>query len=68
MNAKIEYTDEPLGELQVVPDFLPLSVEPQPRPRYNLDELLAQCDASAKVTSEEREWLDAKPAGSELNI
>ena len=66
MNAKIEYTDEPLGELQVVPDFLPLSVEPQSRPRYNLDELLAQCDALAKVTSEEREWLDAKPMGNEL--
>lgn len=23
MNAKIKYTDEPLGELKVIPDFLP---------------------------------------------
>ena len=23
MNAKIKYTDEPLGELKIVPDFLP---------------------------------------------
>jgi hypothetical protein len=23
MNAKIKYTDEPLGEIKIVPDFLP---------------------------------------------
>lgn len=39
-----------------------LVVEPQARPRYTLDELLAQCDSSA----EEREWMDAKPLGAEL--
>jgi hypothetical protein len=27
MNAKIKYTDEPLGETQVVPDFLPSPAE-----------------------------------------
>ena len=27
MNAKIKYTDEPLGEVQVVPDFLPSPAE-----------------------------------------
>jgi antitoxin ChpS len=43
-----------------------LVVEPKARPRYTLDELLAQCDASAERSSEEREWLDAKPVGSEL--
>lgn len=43
-----------------------LIVEPKPRPRYSLDELLAQCDASAEPTLEEREWLDAKPVGIEL--
>ena len=42
-----------------------LIVEPQ-RPRYTLDELLAQCDASARRTSKDREWLAAKPAGGEL--
>lgn len=36
-----------------------LVIEPKPRPRYRLDELLAQCDASAELTAEEREWLDA---------
>ncbi|HLF98401.1 MAG TPA: antitoxin [Methylococcaceae bacterium] len=43
-----------------------LVVEPKPRPRYSLDELLAQCDASAKLTVEEREWFDAKQVGKEL--
>ena len=43
-----------------------LVVEPKARPRYTLDELLAQCDASAELTAEDREWLDAKPVGSEL--
>lgn len=43
-----------------------LVVEPQARPRYTLDELLAQCDASAELTLEEREWLDDEPAGREL--
>jgi hypothetical protein len=27
MNKQIEYTDEPLGELNIVPDFLPLPEE-----------------------------------------
>ena len=43
-----------------------LVIEPNPRPRYSLDELLAQCDASAEVNAEDREWIDAKPIGSEL--
>lgn len=43
-----------------------LVIEPNPRSRYSLDELLAQCDASADLTAEDREWLDAKPVGGEL--
>uniref|UniRef100_Q024Q4 Transcriptional regulator/antitoxin, MazE n=1 Tax=Solibacter usitatus (strain Ellin6076) TaxID=234267 RepID=Q024Q4_SOLUE len=45
-----------------------LVVEPRQRPRYTLDELLAQCDpkAARKRTREDREWLDSKPAGAEL--
>jgi antitoxin ChpS len=43
-----------------------LVVEPPKRPRYTLDELLAQCDSKAHRTKEEREWLDNKPAGREL--
>jgi antitoxin ChpS len=43
-----------------------LIVEPEARPRYTLHELLAQCHPKAKLTKEDRQWLDAKPAGSEL--
>jgi antitoxin ChpS len=43
-----------------------LIVEPRPRRRYTLDELLAGCDPSAELTQEDRDWLDAKPVGDEL--
>lgn len=43
-----------------------LVVEPAARPRYTLDELLAQCDASAEISAEDREWLDTAPTGGEL--
>ncbi len=43
-----------------------LVVEPRQRPRYTLDELLAQCNPKSPRSKEEREWLDDKPAGGEL--
>ncbi|MGA3371072.1 MAG: AbrB/MazE/SpoVT family DNA-binding domain-containing protein [Terracidiphilus sp.] len=43
-----------------------LIVEPKPRPRYTLDELLAASDYSQPRTPEEQEWLDAPPVGREL--
>jgi antitoxin ChpS len=43
-----------------------LVVAAQERPRYRLDELLAQCDPKAARGKEEREWLRGKPAGGEL--
>ena len=43
-----------------------LVIAPQPRPRYSLDDLLAQCDATVERTAEEVAWLEAKPVGSEL--
>jgi antitoxin ChpS len=43
-----------------------LIVEPTRRPLYRLDELLAQCDTSAELSAEDRDWLDAKPVGGEL--
>ncbi len=51
-----------------------LIVNPQPRRRYTLDELLAQCDPKARRSKQgskrrskqEREWLDSKPVGREL--
>jgi antitoxin ChpS len=51
-----------------------LVVQPQQRPRYTLDELLAQCDPKARHSKQgskraskpEREWLDSGPIGGEL--
>ncbi|WP_373506466.1 antitoxin [Thiocapsa sp.] len=43
-----------------------LVIEPSPRQRYSPDELLAQCDASADISDEDRTWLDDRPVGSEL--
>lgn len=42
-----------------------LIVDPQPRPRFTLEELLAQCDASASLTDEDRSWIDDGPRGTE---
>ena len=43
-----------------------LVVEPRPRPRYTLDELLAQCNLKARRGKQEQEWLEARPVGREL--
>jgi antitoxin ChpS len=43
-----------------------LVIDPAPRQRYSLGELLAQCDASADISEEDRAWLDDGSVGSEL--
>jgi len=43
-----------------------LVIEPAARPRYTLDELLAQCDPTADPVAEDPAWLDVKPVGREL--
>ena len=43
-----------------------LVIEPKLRPNYSLDELLAQCDEPAALSTEDRDWIDAKPTGNEL--
>ena len=40
-------------------------VEHRARPRYSLDELLAQCDTTGDNPPECRDWLDAGPVGKE---
>ncbi len=41
-------------------------IEPKERPRYSLDELLAQCDENETPSPEDCAWLGAKPVGKEL--
>jgi antitoxin ChpS len=45
-----------------------LILQPQSKPRYTLEELLAKCDCSSPLerTEEELEWLNLKPVGREL--
>lgn len=43
-----------------------LVVEPNPRRRYTLDELLAQCKPAASRTKEERKWSTNRAAGNEI--
>jgi antitoxin ChpS len=43
-----------------------LVVQPQTKPKYTLDELLAQCESRAAISEEDRVWLDLPPAGREL--
>ncbi|MFN7834820.1 MAG: antitoxin [Burkholderiaceae bacterium] len=49
-------------------DYGCLVVNPQPRPRYTLAELLAEAEAAGVYPrpKEEREWIDAPPVGREL--
>ncbi|MGP0074940.1 MAG: antitoxin [Bryobacteraceae bacterium] len=48
-----------------------LVVEPRPRRRYTLDQLLAQCNPkvrrkNTRRTKQELDWLESKPVGGEL--
>ena len=36
------------------------------RPRYRIDDLVAQCDASAPLSEDDETWLGNRPAGGEL--
>ncbi len=43
-----------------------LVIESQKRPRYQLSDLLSQCNFDLPITEEEREWMDVAPVGEEL--
>lgn len=43
-----------------------LIIEPQKRPHYSLEELLAQCDPHAEMSEEDLEWIDAPAVGKEI--
>ena len=53
------------GRLEDVDDGR-LIVVPKARPRYSLDELLAQCDETAPDSETDREWIEGTPLGTEL--
>ena len=43
-----------------------LIIEPSPKKKYSLQELLAQCDASAPLSPEDGVWTGAGATGGEL--
>lgn len=43
-----------------------LVIKPITKPKYSLADLLAQCDPNAKISEEDREWLNGAPAGNEI--
>jgi antitoxin ChpS len=45
-----------------------LVMQPRPKPRYKLEELLAKCDpmADAEMSEEDRIWINLPPVGREL--
>jgi len=57
---------QPGAQVGVAVESGRLVVHPRTRPRYTLDELLAQCNPTARRSKRESEWLDSKPAGGEL--
>lgn len=36
------------------------------KPKYSVEELLAQCDLSQEISHEEREWMDSPATGHEV--
>jgi antitoxin ChpS len=42
-----------------------IAIQSQKHQRYCLEELLRQCDATAQMSDEDREWLGASPVGRE---
>lgn len=56
----------PDSEVGVTVDNGCLIIQPQTRPRYSLEELLAQCEPHAEVSNEDREWIDAPAVGKEI--
>jgi antitoxin ChpS len=43
-----------------------LVVRPITKPRYELADLLAQCDPKAQPPKEDQEWLHGRPVGNEI--
>ena len=43
-----------------------VQASPDLKSRYMMEELLAQCDATAPAAEADREWIDLAPIGNEL--
>jgi antitoxin ChpS len=43
-----------------------LVVKPITKPKYKLADLLAKCNAKAKMPKEDQHWLELAPVGNEI--
>ena len=57
---------EPGSSVDVAVEKGRLVIEPVKKPKYTLEELLAQCKSEQKRSSEEDEWLNVAPVGKEI--
>ncbi len=57
---------EPGARVGLTVDRGRLVVQPQQRPRYGLEELLAKCNPKARRGGKDRDWLAGKAVGDEL--
>ena len=57
---------EPGSSVDVAVEKGRLVIEPVKKPKYTLEELLAQCKPEQKRSSEEDKWLHVAPVGKEI--
>lgn len=57
---------EPGSSVDVAVEKGRLIIEPIKKPKYTLEELLAQCKSGSKRSPEDEAWLNASPVGKEL--
>ncbi len=57
---------EPGSSVDVAVEKGRLVIEPVKKPKYTLEELLAQCKPEQKRSSEEDKWLNVAPVGKEI--
>jgi antitoxin ChpS len=53
------------GQVAVSVEAGKLVIEPRSKPRYTLQELLAQCDPKAPMSDEDRDWTSSGAVGRE---
>lgn len=64
--ALAELNLKPEADVQLSVKGGRLVIDPKPRRRYSLDELLARCRPSRRVGKEDAEWLSGAPKGREI--
>lgn len=43
-----------------------LVIEPHPKPKYTVAGMMAECDLTAPMSTQEREWQEMEPVGREV--